>query len=188
MQYQAIRRAYTLIELLIVVALLGLAGAIIVPQINGRDSLRVQAAVRKLIGDVSFAQSDALAHQEYRRIHFYDDGSGYCIYRVGEADFAEAFDADTADFIVDPTSSSGGAGGFFITDFSADNRWSDVEVVSVDLDSGGRDLIFDALGGTVRGGSLPGIGGTIRLGAGADIFEVTVAPFTGKLSVARVGS
>src|SRR5690554_431827 len=63
------QRAYTLIELLLVVAILGLASAILIPQLANRDSMEVQAAVRQIIADLSFAQSDALAHQEYRRVY-----------------------------------------------------------------------------------------------------------------------
>ena len=69
-------RGYTLIELIFVVALLGLATAMLVPYLVNQNSMTVQAAVRRVIADLSFAQSDALAHQEYRRVHFYADGRG----------------------------------------------------------------------------------------------------------------
>jgi general secretion pathway protein H len=78
-------RSYTLIELIIVMAVLALAAAMLVPQLVGRDSLTVQAAIRLLIADLSFAQTDALANQEFRRVVFYDDGAGYCLIRVPNA-------------------------------------------------------------------------------------------------------
>ncbi|MHC4827474.1 MAG: prepilin-type N-terminal cleavage/methylation domain-containing protein, partial [Planctomycetota bacterium] len=56
-------RGYTLIELILVMALLALAAALLVPHLVGRDSLAVQAAIRLLIADLSFAQTDALANQ-----------------------------------------------------------------------------------------------------------------------------
>src|SRR4051812_28020872 len=76
------RSAYTLIELLIVIAIMGISGALLIPNMVNRDSMNVQSAVRLIIGDLSFAQSDALAHQELRRVHFYDDGRGYCLIRL----------------------------------------------------------------------------------------------------------
>ncbi|MCP3905013.1 MAG: hypothetical protein GY715_15425 [Planctomycetes bacterium] len=179
------RRSYTLIELLIVIALLGLAGTLVIPHMVGADSMRVQAAVRQLIGDLSFAQSDALAHQEFRRVHFYADGRGYCIVRVDETNYATAFNAGTADYISDPLASAGELGRY-IVDFSADDRFALVTVGAVDIDGGGRDIVYDPLGGTVMSGNIPGTGGTINLIAGTDQFEITVAPFTGKLSVSEI--
>lgn len=183
---RAFAPGYTLIELLIVIGLLGLAGALLVPQLVNRDSLRVQAAVRKIIGDIHFAQADALARQEYRRIHFYADGRGYCIVREGPTTYASAFDEDTADYIVDPISSAAGAGGLYVTDFTLDNRFGGVVITEVDLDGGAEDLVFDPLAGTIRTGDLPGSGGFIELTAGTDVFRILVAPFTGKLTVDRV--
>ena len=101
-------RGYTLIEILIVVALLGIASALLIPNMVAGDSLNTQAAVRLIISDLIFAQHDALAHQEYRKVVFYDDGSGYCITRVTDSNYATAFDEDTADYIVDPMSNDAG--------------------------------------------------------------------------------
>lgn len=179
---RAVRRptgGYTLIELLMVVALLGLAAALLIPQINNRDSLRVQAAVRQLIADLSFAQSDALAHQEYRQVHFYADGSGYCIIR---GDGSEAFDAATADYIYDPI---GGATRQYIRNFTTDERFDGVTITEIDIDGGGADLIYDQLGGTVQASGLPGVGGTIELTGDGFVYEVRISPFTGKLTVAK---
>jgi prepilin-type N-terminal cleavage/methylation domain-containing protein len=185
-------RAYTLIELLIVIGVLGLAAAMLVPQMVGRDSMAVQAAVRQIIADLSFAQSDALARQEYRRVHFYEDGRGYCIVRVDETNYDNGFDEGLADYVQDPLASAGELG-HYIVDYTMDPRFKGVSIVSVNIDLGGEgigatgdDIVYDDLGGTVMAGNLPGIGGTIRIGAGADVFEVTVSPFTGKLTVSRV--
>ena len=76
------KRGYTLIELMVVIAVMGLAGAMIIPHMVGRGHLAVQAAVQQLIADLSFAQSDALARQEMRRVYFYPDGRGYALIRV----------------------------------------------------------------------------------------------------------
>ncbi|MHC5022327.1 MAG: pilus assembly FimT family protein [Planctomycetota bacterium] len=176
-------RAYTLIELLIVVAILGLSGSLLIPYIGNRNSLEVQAAVRMVIGDISFAQSDALAHQEFRRVHFYADGRGYCITRVSDTEIGTAFDPDTADYIVDPFS---GAGEPFIVDFVADERFADITVPEVDLDGGGSDLYFDALGGTIMAGSAPGVGGHVHLASSDFTFQLNVLPFTGKMTVEQI--
>ncbi len=176
---------YTLIELMLVIGILGLAGALLVPHLVAGDSLRVQAAVRKLIGDLSFAQSDALAHQGYRRVHFYADGRGYCLERVSEANYSLPFDAATADYLTDPLMPAGSLG-WYIIDFTADERFDGMSISSVSLDGGGRDLVYDPMGGTIRAGDLPGTGGTIVLTAGDENYQITVSPFTGKLTVSEI--
>lgn len=176
------RSAYTLLELLIVIAVLGLAGALVVPHLVGRESMNVQAAVRMIISDLSFAQSDALAHQEYRRVYFYDDGHGYCIVRVTDADFDDDFDAASADYIDDPLT-SGGTVSQYIVDFAANDRFEGVTIQSIDIDSGERAITYDQIGGTVRSGGNPGLGGTIVVSSPEDTYTIHVAPFTGKLTV-----
>jgi len=184
------RGGYTLIELLIVIGILGLAGAMLVPHLVERESMTVQAAVRQVIADLSFAQSDALAHQEYRRVHFYADGGGYCIARVSDSDYADAFDPDVADYIADPLKGHGE----YIVDFAGDDRFAGVSITSVSIDGAGEgiggsgdDLVYDPLGGTIRAGGLPGTGGDIEITAGEHTYRLTIAPFTGKLTVQKVG-
>jgi prepilin-type N-terminal cleavage/methylation domain-containing protein len=179
------RGAYTLIELLLVVALLGLASALLIPYLEGRDSLRVQAAVRQVVADLSFAQSDALAHQEYRRVHFYDDGRGYCIVRVGESQVGSTFDPDTADYIYDPLAFSDESSRF-VVDFTNDSRFTGVAITGVSIDSNGADVYYDPLGGTVRASGVPGTGGTITMEADGYTYRITISAFTGKLTVQEV--
>lgn len=183
-QWGAPRRGYTLIELIVVIGILGLASALLIPQLVGRDSMAAQSAVRLMIGDITFAQSDALANQEMRRVHFYDDGRGYCLVRIDQGDLSQAFDEATADYINDPLQ---GDVGRYIVDFGANDRFEGISIISSDVDgSGGEDLNFDALGGTVMGGNVPGVGGTIVVGTADIQFEITIAPFTGKLTVRRL--
>ena len=178
------QRAYTLIELLIVVAVLGISGALLVPQLVGRDVMACQAAVRLVIGDLSFAQADALSHQELRRVHFNDDGSGYCITRITQAQLNQAFDPDTADYIVDPLASSAEQGRY-IVNFITDDRFENVTITSVDVD-GGDDVHYDALGGTLAPSGNPSVGGAIVVSSPSESYEITVAPVTGKLTVRKL--
>lgn len=191
------RSGYTLIELLITIAILGIAGAVLVPQMGNLGNLEAQAAVRTIIADLSFAQSDALANQEFRRVHFYSDGRGYCLIRVAEGDFFKAFDysdaapiADAPEYIIDPL---GGAGLLerYLMNFETDRRFKQVVIESVVIDGtplmpNGSDITYDSLGGTVQSPNIPGIGGTIVVSSLNERFEVTIAPFTGKLTVKRI--
>lgn len=64
------RGGYTLIELVITLALLGIAGTMVIPAMTQSGVLRTQAAVRTIVADITFLQGDALAYQERRAIWF----------------------------------------------------------------------------------------------------------------------
>ncbi|MHC5002511.1 MAG: pilus assembly FimT family protein [Planctomycetota bacterium] len=179
-------RAYTLIELLIVIGLLGVAASLVMPRLVGRDSLILQAAVRQVIADLSFAQADALAHQGYRRVVFFDDGTGYALIRVTESTFNDPFDpADTSQYVTDPLASSAESG-LYIVDFTQDHRFEGVTISDVAIDGSNRFVTFDALGGTVASGLIPGLGGLVDLTFDGASYRVNIEPFTGKLIVTKL--
>ncbi|HVZ94173.1 MAG TPA: prepilin-type N-terminal cleavage/methylation domain-containing protein, partial [Phycisphaerales bacterium] len=106
-------RGFTLVEVLIVVALLGIAGALVIPSMTQTGVLRVQAAVRTIVSDITFVQGDALAYQTRRAIWFgkvarqgaegweFVDGNGYTACEVRGA----SVDLST-DFLPDPENTS----------------------------------------------------------------------------------
>ncbi len=181
----SLMRAYTLIEMLIVVALLGIAGALLIPHLVHQENLTAQSAVRLIIADLSFAQSDSLANQEYRRVQFFADGSGYCIIRMTDANFDLPFDPDTAVYISDPLGVVGNAGRY-IVDFRTENRFRGASIILSNFDGGNQFITYDTLGGTIMTGNLPGTGGQIQLQVQDVIYQIDVSPFTGKLTVTKL--
>ncbi|MFM7134705.1 MAG: Tfp pilus assembly protein FimT/FimU [Planctomycetota bacterium] len=180
------RRGYTLIELILVVTILGIAGALLIPNLSSRGDLDTQAAVRTLVADIAFAQSDALARQEYRRVQFLPNGRGWALVEVEDID--ETFDESTAEYVLDPLN-RGSAGNRCIVDLERGGRFSSVRVVSAAFDGTTREYFtFDELGGTVYGSGLPGTGGKVVLESPEATYEVVIAPLTGKVTVRRVAS
>ena len=55
--------AFTLVEILVVVVILGIAAAVIVPQMGTRDDLRVDGARRMLMADLIYAQNRSISTQ-----------------------------------------------------------------------------------------------------------------------------
>ncbi len=184
---RAAARSYTLIELIMVIAVLALAAALLVPNMVGTDSLTVQAAIRLMISDLSFAQSDALANQEFRRVVFYDDGTGYCLIRVPNEDFVTPSDLDAyTDYVLDPL----GTMGRYIVSYAQDDRFEGVAITAATIDgvdiADRPEITYDMLGGTVMAGGIPGTGGTLTVTFDAVNYQVTIAPFTGKLTVTEL--
>ena len=183
------RRAYTLVELVIVIAILGLAGALLVPRLINADTFSVQAAVRSVIADLTFAQTDALAMQRIRRFQFLRDENGrlhgYAIIAPSsQSSYDAAFNADNAEYLDDRTAV--GTDGRFIVDFDQDDRFVGVEIT--DIGFGGNDWVaFDALGGPLQGGGMPLTStGEVRMRGESGAYLLRLSGFTGKITVERI--
>src|ERR1700733_4841669 len=78
------RRAFTLIEIMAVVVILGGLGILIFPAMASRDDLRLGSAARSVIADVIFAQNRAISTQKTQFISFTTasgaTNGGYTIY------------------------------------------------------------------------------------------------------------
>ena len=121
---------YTLIEVLIVVAVIGITGAIVVPQILRPGEMGVQAAARMTVVDILHVQNDAVAHQRPRRISF-DVPTGS--YRITDENGQTI------------AASSRGGGGCEVA-LAGDDRFAGVAVTGADF-GGTATLDFDDLGG-----------------------------------------
>ena len=180
------RRAYTLIELLIVIAILGISSALLIPRLVDADTFSVQAAVRSMISDITFAQTDALAMQGIRRVQYLRDPNGrlhgYAILAPSDqSTYDDGFDPQTAEYL--DHESMTGTQGRFIVDFDQDSRFEGVEIESVSF--GGRDWVaFDSLGGPlgISGQPLAG-GGEVRMRGQSGAYLIRLSGFTGKITV-----
>lgn len=171
------RRAYTLLELMIVIVLLGITAAVVAPNLRGSEPLRVQTAVRALASDIMFAQSDALAYQQRRAVVFDPDSNGYWIAEVNsdeldfDADAMYRIDGPDQRFLVSLDDLSGGA----------------AQLISAEFD-GEEFLVFDELGGPVAGltSETPSSGGNLVVGGDDGTrFRLRVEPYTGRVTVQR---
>ena len=155
-------RGFTLVEVLIVVVIIGIVGAIVVPQILTAGTLGVQAAARMVIADLQFAQNDAIARQAPRRVVF---ESGNNLYRV----------TDATNITINAAWKSGSN---YVVDLDEDDRFQGVTLENINF--GGNSLVeFDALG-------TPSAGGTLELVTDQFRFRITVAPFTGRITAEEI--
>ena len=72
------RRGFTLVEILVVVVILGIASAIVLPQIGSRDDLNAATAARAVMADLIYAQNLAIAKQKSYYVRFYGQCYSVC--------------------------------------------------------------------------------------------------------------
>ena len=171
------RRAFTLIEMLITVVILGIAGAMVILAMGETGILKVQASMRTIVADLPFAQSDAVAFQERRAIMFDVEHNSYRVIQVPGSTLDPVNNT-----LFDPTKPDGK----FVVNFN-EGQFGDAKILSAAFDNQ-PDLIYDALGGPVAdpSGATVGAGGTVRIQGSGSIFTITVEPFTGRVAVTRV--
>ena len=159
------RRAFTLVELLIVLVILAIVAALAMPMAGTISTTRVIAAARLLTADLEYAQQASIA-----------DPSDPCVVKVDvDADqywIARASDVDTA--IDNPAGP-----GTMLVSFGSGRAHTleGVTVQSADFD-GDDELHFDGFG-------LPDqtTAATVVLSADGFALTVSVDPATGEVSV-----
>jgi prepilin-type N-terminal cleavage/methylation domain-containing protein len=166
MRPRAARRAYTLIEVLIVVTVLGIAAALVIPSMSQASVLRIQGAIRTLVADIAVAQSDAIAYQKGRAIVFFDDATGprYVVCEVNGA---------TLDLTVDKiTEQRLGGEQFGFATFE-----------NINLPN--KMLVIDELGGPVMAPDdpTPAPEGSIDIVDATQRFRVNIEAYTGRVTV-----
>ncbi|MBX3377440.1 MAG: prepilin-type N-terminal cleavage/methylation domain-containing protein [Phycisphaeraceae bacterium] len=163
------RRAYTLVEVLIVVTLLGIASALVIPNVNSTEVLRVQSTVRAIVADITFAQSDALARQQGRAVIFDAENNAYAIVEVKSSSLNPA--TDTIQRV----------------DLRNKRKFHDSTIESVNFD-GGNVLVFDEMGGTVTApaSTTPSAGGSLVISGSGSRFRIAVEAYTGRVTVTRL--
>jgi prepilin-type N-terminal cleavage/methylation domain-containing protein len=166
-----LRHAYTLIEMLIVVALLGIASAMVIPNVGSTDVLRVQSSVRAIVSEINFAQSDALARQRGRAVIFDQVNQIFTIVEVPLYGSTLFPGTDTIQF----------------TDLKNARKFHDSRIESVNFD-GANVLVFDEMGGTVTApnSTTPSAGGNLIISGSGSRFQITVEAYTGRVSVTKL--
>jgi len=164
------RHGYTLVEMLVVVVILGIAGAMIIPSMGQVGVLRVQSAVRQIVAQITEAQSDALAYQRGRAIVFdAEDGSYRIVEVVGNT-------VDVEHNTLDRGVITGGT-------------YGDARMTSVDFGQGSNTLLFDEFGApTARAGeNTPPPTGTIIIQGSGQQFRIQIDGYTGRVTVTDQG-
>jgi len=161
------RRAYTLVEMVIVIAVLGIAAAMIIPGMGQTGVLKVQGGIRTIVADIAIAQSDCIAYQKGRAIIFHNEDPAhprYVICEVNGPNIDETLDK------VREQSLGGEEFGHSVFDH-------------INLSSG--MIVFDELGGPVSApqSSTPATAQSFEIVGSEQRFRINIEAFTGRVTV-----
>ncbi len=170
---------FTLIELIVVMAVLGLAAALVIPQMGSVQVLRVQAALQTVVSDLTFAQADAIAFQQRRAVVFDLENNRYRLVSVPGSTI------DEANTLYQPDSDAS-TGGRYVVNLNVD-RYAGARLTSSTFTTA-APLVFDDLGTPMAdaGSDTPGSGGTVTISGSGQTWAVVVEPFTGRVTVRKV--
>lgn len=169
------RSAFTLIEILCVVVILGICSAVIIPQLGSRDDLRVAAAARVVMSDLMYAQNRAIATQKKHFVVFAAD-----TYTLQSRDS----DGSPLTTITHPITKNNyvtgfGAGAVGRTGLELCNLVAFNPAI-LGFDELGAPFSYDAVGDISTALTDPA---TIQIGSGVQTLTIAVEPFTGETSV-----
>jgi type II secretion system protein H len=172
------RQGFTLIEILVVVVIIGIAAAIIVPQLGTRDDMKASSAARVIMADLIYAQNLSITQQNY---HYVAVDVANRRYQVQNSTLAT---------ITHPVYKTTyrvqfGAGGT--------NGFTDLTLVAASF-TGQSGIVYSTMGFDELGsplvhtgaGTEPMTAGSIIIQAGNYRLRIDIEPFTGQITVTPI--
>jgi len=159
-------RGFTLVELLIVIAIISIAALTAIPMMSSAAGMQIRSAANMLTADLEYAKSMAISRAQNFSVVFDVSADSYRI------------EDQYGNVLPHPVKK-----GFdYVIDFQNDGRLDKVDIINVDFDST-SEIKFDYLGSPYNGNDNPLNSGVIDLQAGGTTTTVTVEPVTGYVSI-----
>jgi type II secretory pathway pseudopilin PulG len=154
-----------------VVVILGIASAVILPQMSSRDDQRVASAARTLMADLLYAQNRSIAYQTRNYVQFNTA-------------------TNTWQVMVDSGGSPGSVITHPITGLPYTNTVGTGALAKVAINSasfdGNTTISFDAMGvpssWSVAGGNVAMVSGSVVFQAGTNKMTVSISPYSGEIT------
>jgi prepilin-type N-terminal cleavage/methylation domain-containing protein len=155
-------KAFTIVEILIVVALLAIVGMMAVPMMSSAASIQIGSAANMIAADLEYAKSMAISRGQYYSVVFAPDSDSYQIFKDQGG-------------TLEPISHPVKKGFPYTVNFQNDSRLNKVKILSADF-GGSETVTFDYLGS-------PDDGGSVSLQAAGISKTIRVEPVTGYISI-----
>jgi prepilin-type N-terminal cleavage/methylation domain-containing protein len=172
--------AFTLVEILVVITILGIAAAVIVPELGTRGDLKAAAAARMVMADLIYAQNRAIATQTRHYVKF-DTTSTPQSYRIVTS-ITPLVDIQQPVTKASSYLANFGAGGTSgLTECSLGTVSFEGQTTVV-FDELGVPYAYDPVANTTTALTTTG-GSTVQVKSGKFTLTVTVEPYTGEIKV-----
>ncbi len=153
---------FTLVELMIVIVIIGIAAAMAIPMMSSAASFQIRAGANMVAADLEYAKSMAISRGQNYSVIFDVANDSYQI------------EDQAGNLLQHPFKK--GVGDYYVVDFRNNSRVDRVDITEADFD-GVAKITFDYLG------SPSSNSGTVKLQADDAEKWITVEPVTGYISV-----
>ena len=173
-------RGVTLVEILVVVIILGIAAAVVVPQIGSRNDLKCASACRVVMADLLYAQNRAIAQQSTTYVQFNPAGNTYSVMSAMSPATVLTHPVNKTPYQV--TFGTGGTHGFedIVLQSASFASASGSGQLTVGFDELGVPQVYNSGTGTTN--SMTGTG-TIVIKCGTYSMTISIEQDTGEISV-----
>lgn len=153
--------AFTLAEMLVVIAILAIVAAVVLPRMVGSSDMQARSAARVMMADLEYAQSVAITGQAPITVTFSIAGNSYTV-------------SNASGPLIHPITKK-----TYVIELGEVKGMESVSIASASF-GGASSMTFDALG-------APDNSGTVTITAGAHTYSVNVAPVVGRITVIKAG-
>ncbi len=169
----ALRGGFTLVEIIIVIMIIGIAAFLAVPMFSSAADIQISTAANIIASDLEYVKSLAITRQKNYSVIFDPANESY---RVVETSIPGT-----------PIPHPIKPGATFVVTFTGDSRTNHVNIVDANFDADAdKTITFDYLGTPYRdnSGVLPlTANGQISLSADTFVMTVVVEPVTGYITI-----
>lgn len=163
---------FTLIEILAVVVIIGIASAVILPEMSSRNDQRVASAARTLMADLLYAQSRSIAYQTRHYVQFNTATNSWQV-------MVDSGTGSPGSVITHPVN------GVAYVETVGTGSLTNVAISSASFD-GNTTISFDQMGvpysWNAAGGNVAMISGSVVFTAGTDQMTVKISPYSGEIT------
>lgn len=167
-------RAFTLIETIMVIVIIGILTALAVPRFNAFYALKLDAAVKRIRSDIRYLQQLAISQHADTRIVFNAAGNSYTAWSCnGSGASCTAWSPATDPF----------TRGSLLANFNSDPQYGGIDISAADFRSE-QTLRFDWQGAPYNGSGQPLLtDGTLALAYQSNSKSIYVTANTGRVRV-----